>query len=166
MQPIFGLSFCAARSRISDALAALLGASPESGPPGSPNLSPRVFCRASGSREWPVFRRPRQEPLPLLRQPLAQRDARLPPQSLARDVDRCPGVARVAERGGKVAPPGLDPADLLERVQHAVDRDAAAAAEVDDLADVVRRRRLHRAVDRVRDERELAGLLAVAEDLD
>src|SRR5260370_34079936 len=47
MRPIFGLSSCAARSRISDALAARLVASPESGPPGSPNLSPRISVRAS-----------------------------------------------------------------------------------------------------------------------
>src|SRR5712664_4398117 len=42
MRPISGFSFCAARSRIHDALAALLVASPGSEPPGSPNLSPRV----------------------------------------------------------------------------------------------------------------------------
>jgi hypothetical protein len=41
MRPISGLSACAARSRIDDALAALLVASPRSGPPGSPNLSSR-----------------------------------------------------------------------------------------------------------------------------
>jgi hypothetical protein len=35
--------------RIDDALAALLVASPGSGPPGSPNLSPRVFGRAPWS---------------------------------------------------------------------------------------------------------------------
>ena len=41
MRPIFGFSSCAARSRSrSDAFAPLLGASPESGPPGSPNLAP------------------------------------------------------------------------------------------------------------------------------
>src|SRR5258708_39492379 len=140
MQPIFGLSFCAARSRISDALAALLVAyrwvpvaQPREGAPGSPNLSPRVFCRASGSRDRPAFRRPRQEPLPLLREPVAQRDATLPPQPLARDVDRCPGVARVAERGGKGAPPGPDVAWLLDRGQHAGDRDPAAPAAGGDL---------------------------------
>jgi hypothetical protein len=32
-----------------DALAPLLVASPGSGPPGSPNLSPKVFGRASGA---------------------------------------------------------------------------------------------------------------------
>src|SRR5438094_2278360 len=42
MRPISGLSSCAARSRMMDARAALLVASPGSGPPGSPNLSPRV----------------------------------------------------------------------------------------------------------------------------
>jgi hypothetical protein len=47
MRPIFGFSSSAARSRMDDALAPLLGASPESGPPGSPNLSPRVSGRAS-----------------------------------------------------------------------------------------------------------------------
>src|SRR5207248_10313913 len=47
MRPIFGFSSSAARSRMPDALAPLLGASPESGPPGSPNLSPRIAGRAS-----------------------------------------------------------------------------------------------------------------------
>src|SRR5260370_31438463 len=47
MRPISGFSSCAARLRIHDARAALLVASPGSGPPGSPNLSPRVFGRAS-----------------------------------------------------------------------------------------------------------------------
>src|SRR5437762_12931796 len=47
MRPISGLSSCAARSRMIDALAALLVASPGSGPPGSPNLSPRFSGRAS-----------------------------------------------------------------------------------------------------------------------
>src|SRR2546430_9082612 len=42
MRPIFGLSSCAARLRIDNALAALLVASPESGPPGSRNLSSPV----------------------------------------------------------------------------------------------------------------------------
>src|SRR5580704_18396528 len=41
MRPISGFSSCAARSRMHDALAPLLGASPGSEPPGSPNLSPR-----------------------------------------------------------------------------------------------------------------------------
>jgi 3-phenylpropionate/trans-cinnamate dioxygenase ferredoxin reductase component len=41
MRPISGFSSCAARSRMHDALAPLLGASPGSGPPGSPNLSSR-----------------------------------------------------------------------------------------------------------------------------
>jgi len=41
MRPIAGFSDCAARSRMHDALAALLVASPGSGPPGSPNLSSR-----------------------------------------------------------------------------------------------------------------------------
>src|ERR1700680_5347158 len=41
MRPISGFSSCAARSRMHDALAALLVASPGSGPPGSPNLSSR-----------------------------------------------------------------------------------------------------------------------------
>src|SRR6202521_6454579 len=40
-RPISGFSDCAARSRMHDALAALLVASPGSGPPGSPNLSSR-----------------------------------------------------------------------------------------------------------------------------
>src|SRR5438309_4673842 len=40
MRPIFGLTSCAARSRMFNALAALLVGSPESGPPGSPNISP------------------------------------------------------------------------------------------------------------------------------
>src|ERR1700686_3613307 len=56
MRPISGLSSCAARSRMDDALAALLVASPGSGPPGSPNLSSR-FSAA-----------------PLGRQPLQHRD--------------------------------------------------------------------------------------------
>src|ERR1700694_454319 len=47
MRPISGFSSCAARSRMHDALAPLLVASPGSGPPGSPNLSPKVFGRAS-----------------------------------------------------------------------------------------------------------------------
>jgi len=40
MRPVFGLTSCAARSRITNALAALLVGSPASQPPGSPNLSP------------------------------------------------------------------------------------------------------------------------------
>src|SRR5436305_9720773 len=48
MRPICGFSSCAARSRMSDALAALLVASATSGPPGSPNLSP--LCRSGGPR--------------------------------------------------------------------------------------------------------------------
>src|SRR5437870_3974766 len=51
MRPISGLSSCAAHSQIHDALAPLLVASPGSGPPGSPNLSPRVFGRASGATQ-------------------------------------------------------------------------------------------------------------------
>src|SRR3989442_10074015 len=47
MRPISGFSSCAARSRMSHALAALLVASPGSRPPGSPNLSPRVLDRVS-----------------------------------------------------------------------------------------------------------------------
>src|SRR6202521_1942449 len=47
MRPISGFSSCAARSRMHDALAALLGASLGSGPPGPPNISPKVFGRAS-----------------------------------------------------------------------------------------------------------------------
>src|SRR5437867_9926322 len=39
-RPIFGLTSCAARSRMFNALAALFVGSPESGPPVSPNLSP------------------------------------------------------------------------------------------------------------------------------
>jgi hypothetical protein len=50
MRPIFGFSSSTARSRMPDALAPLLGASPESQPPGSPNLSPRVSGRALESR--------------------------------------------------------------------------------------------------------------------
>src|SRR5438445_13816032 len=42
---------CAARSRIFDALAALLVASAGSGPPGSPSLSPNVPVRASAFEE-------------------------------------------------------------------------------------------------------------------
>jgi predicted short-subunit dehydrogenase-like oxidoreductase (DUF2520 family) len=49
MRPISGFSDCAARSRMHDALAPLLVASPGSGPPGSPNLSPKVFGRASST---------------------------------------------------------------------------------------------------------------------
>src|ERR1700694_4725509 len=41
MRPISGFSDCAARLRMDYALAALLVASPGSGPPGSPNLSSR-----------------------------------------------------------------------------------------------------------------------------
>src|ERR1700680_3048521 len=57
MRPISGFSSCAARSRIDDALAALLGPSPGSGPPGSPNLSSRFsaapldLLRAEGRRQ-------------------------------------------------------------------------------------------------------------------
>src|SRR6185312_9847691 len=47
MRPIFGFSSCAARSRISNALAPLLVASAESRPSGSPNLSARPFARTS-----------------------------------------------------------------------------------------------------------------------
>ena len=47
MRPISGFSDCAARLRMHDALAPLLVTSPGSGPPGSPNLSPKVFGRAS-----------------------------------------------------------------------------------------------------------------------
>jgi predicted short-subunit dehydrogenase-like oxidoreductase (DUF2520 family) len=47
MRPISGFSDCAARLRMHDALAPLLVASRGSGPPGSPNLSPKVFGRAS-----------------------------------------------------------------------------------------------------------------------
>src|ERR1700680_2967501 len=50
MRPISGFSDCAARSRMDDALAALLVASPGSGPPGSPNLSSR-FSAAPLSQE-------------------------------------------------------------------------------------------------------------------
>src|ERR1700686_5094302 len=50
MRPISGFSSCAARSRMHDALAPLLGASPGSGPPGSPNLSSR-FSAAPLSQE-------------------------------------------------------------------------------------------------------------------
>ncbi|MDQ2943951.1 MAG: uracil-DNA glycosylase [Candidatus Dormibacteraeota bacterium] len=42
MRPIFGFSSCAARARMFNALAALLVASHESGPPGSPDLSPMI----------------------------------------------------------------------------------------------------------------------------
>src|SRR4029077_9712761 len=44
---IFRLTFCAARSRITNALTALLGGSPKSGSPGAPNLSPPAPGRAS-----------------------------------------------------------------------------------------------------------------------
>src|SRR5258708_31128519 len=50
MRPISGFSACAARSRMDDALAPLLAASPGSGPPGSPNLSSRVSGRVSRCR--------------------------------------------------------------------------------------------------------------------
>src|ERR1700675_2642450 len=46
MRPISGFSDCAARSRMDDALAPLLVASPGSGPPGSPNLSSRFSATA------------------------------------------------------------------------------------------------------------------------
>src|SRR5467141_3277718 len=45
--PSSGLASALLAHASTDALAALLGASPESGPPGSPNLSPRVSGRAS-----------------------------------------------------------------------------------------------------------------------
>ena len=47
MQPISGLSVSAAQSRMDDALLPLLDASPRSGPPGSPNISPPAPRRAS-----------------------------------------------------------------------------------------------------------------------
>src|ERR1700686_5509556 len=50
MRPISGLSSCAARSRMDDALAALLVASPGSGPPGSPNLSSRFSAAPLADR--------------------------------------------------------------------------------------------------------------------
>src|SRR6202521_1095840 len=53
MRPISGFSDCAARSRMHDALAALLVASPGSGPPGSPNLSSRFSAAAQRSRYTP-----------------------------------------------------------------------------------------------------------------
>src|SRR6202049_188984 len=49
MRPISGFSSCAARSRMHNALAALLVASPGSGPPGSPNLSSRFSAPPLGS---------------------------------------------------------------------------------------------------------------------
>jgi len=55
MRPISGFSGCAARSRMNDALAPLLASSPGSGPPGSPNLSPKVFGRASTAAPQPLF---------------------------------------------------------------------------------------------------------------
>src|ERR1700686_3383665 len=50
MRPISGVSPCPARLRMPDALAAPPVPSPGSGPPGSPNLSPKVFGRASSDR--------------------------------------------------------------------------------------------------------------------
>src|SRR5712692_5974202 len=49
MRPISGLSSCAARLRMHDALAALLVASPGSGATWAPDPSPRAFGRAFGS---------------------------------------------------------------------------------------------------------------------
>ena len=60
MRPISGFSDCAARLRMDDALAALLVASPGSGPPGSPNLSPRVSITPLG-RDVPGARQPRRD---------------------------------------------------------------------------------------------------------
>src|SRR5207237_6916282 len=51
-RPISGFSSSAARLRICDARAPLLGASPGSRPPGSPNLSPRVPVRPSPARAY------------------------------------------------------------------------------------------------------------------
>src|SRR5260370_531077 len=62
MRPISGFSDCAARSRMDDALAALLVTSPGSGPPGSPNISPQVFVRASRPEANPS--RPPARPRP------------------------------------------------------------------------------------------------------
>ena len=60
----------------------------------------------------------------------------------------------------------FEPADVLQRRQHAVDCDPAAAAQVDDLADHVRRCGLDGSIHRVRNECELPRLLTVAVDLD
>src|SRR5258706_11010117 len=56
MRPISGFNDCAARSRMRDAFAPLLVASPGSGPPGSPNLSSR-FSAAPLERDVPVLAR-------------------------------------------------------------------------------------------------------------
>src|SRR6202140_3119064 len=58
MRPISGVSDCAAPSRMGDAVAPLLIASPGSGPPGSPNLSPRFSVRASQPRITGVIQMP------------------------------------------------------------------------------------------------------------
>src|SRR6202521_3191712 len=56
MRAISGFSSCAARSRIDDALAALLGASPGSWPPGSPNLSSRFSAAPLANVEVQIDR--------------------------------------------------------------------------------------------------------------
>src|ERR1700693_5578427 len=81
MRPISGFSDCAARSRMHDALAPLLVASPGSGPPGSPNLLPKVFGRAS-------------------------REPRLPPYNSS-GFDRSPGADAVLRRSPRDPGPDL-----------------------------------------------------------
>src|SRR2546421_11802382 len=75
------------------------------------------------------------EPLPLPGQTFAKRYPRLPTQSLAGEVDGGARMTGVAWRGGKVKPPDLDPADVLEGVGDPIYGNPAAAGEIDDLAD-------------------------------
>src|SRR5256886_11227743 len=75
-------------------------------------------------------------------------------------------MAQVSRSGGEVATADLDAADVLQRVEHEVHRDAASATEVDDLADHVGGLGLYGAVHRIRNVGELACLLAIPEDLD
>src|ERR1700693_4186352 len=107
-----------------------------------------------------------REPPPLLREALAQRPPRLPTETLAREVDGGAGVTGITGRGGQGFPARLDPADVLEGREHAVRGAAASTAEVEDLSHHVGGCGLDRSIDCVRDVSELAGLLAVAENLD
>src|SRR5258706_1855113 len=83
MGPISGFGDCAARLRMHDALAPLLVASPGSGPPGSPNLLPKVFGRAS--------RRPPYNSSGFDRSPGADAVLRRSPRDPGPDLLRSPG---------------------------------------------------------------------------
>ena len=89
MRPISGFTDCAARSRIDDALAALLVASPGSGPPGSPNLSSARLSRASPS----IFtsRKPDHNQRGGTVAESARRNSRFParPANYRRDANTC-----------------------------------------------------------------------------